>query len=1278
MPTTTSKSLRCERCGAALTGVGGPGGAMCPACLMALADSAAFHAAGASDLLAGESTWESFPSTDHPTAPPSSAAAGPPHPEQIGPYRIVERVGEGGMGLVYRAEQLEPIRRTVAVKVLKLGLDSREVVARFGAERQALALMNHPNVAKVFDAGVTVEGRPYFVMEYVQGEAITAYCDRHRLTTRQRLELFVQACEGVQHAHQKGIIHRDLKPSNLLVTVEDGKPLVKVIDFGVAKAMTQRLTDYTLVTERGRLVGTLEYMSPEQVEMGGGEDVDTRTDVYGLGVMLYQLLTAALPFASDTLRSAPFDELRRIIREQEPPRPSTRLDTLGNAARRAAVHRATNWHTLRRELRSELEWIPLKAMRKERAERYRSAAELADDIGNYLEGRPLIAGPQTTAYRVRKFVRKHRRGVSAAAAVAVALVGLIVALAIATGKARWALQQVEQKSEEARRADFRAGDETAQKLVTFGDDLLRTGHLPDARRSYGLAAETADRIHLADAPILSRMFAAAEDAPLVGSLGRDGGVGGFAGGGHANCLALFHDGRRVVTAEQATAGQPVNTIRCWDLLTGAQLCTYGRQGQGTTFVDVSPDDSLVVSASYDGLVRLWRGPTEFPAGVYSGHLQPGANRRPAVYVAKFCPPAFWPSGLAVLSGDADGFLKLWRVADPENPTEVASVKAHESSITDVAFAQDGRTVLTAGKDHVIGQWQLSGGELRRLGELGGDGHDGEVNGVAISLDGTKAVSGGFDGKVLLWDLWHPDAPARLVGRHRGRVWRVAFSPDGRTVASGGNVDSLRLWEVDRRPDQGEPVPFRTFPGHTGEVLGIAFALDGRTLVASGDDSTVRVWDLTDPNTINGVSPSGGAATAAAVSNDGLILLGTASGDVLVCDAETRRVLKSWKAHGGPVRALAVSAEGDAALSSGEDGTLAQWDLAAGALTHRMAYAQQPAAAKPAAAKPAAHAIAFLGGRREAASAGTDGELRIWDLERGRTARAFPAAGEVTAMAAAGDGRAVLTGARDGTVRLWNVGDGSFGPCAGGANGPVLSVAFSPDGQTAFFLGPTGVPSAWNLKSGAVQTGATNPKPAQTVTAAALLPASNAAWASAWLGDADGAMRLVARRDGEPLWRGAAHRGRVKLVAVSPDGRRGVSIGADGTDKVWDFARAARASGLDAKAAAIRARADGASGGRELATALGRWYAARGRYDWAATVLREAGAGAGDAAPVPALVMARDAWDRGDAKRAVSMFALARQRGDISETYFRLCTASLAAGAAHDAVPATTRGSTAQP
>ena len=347
--------------------------------------------------------------------------------DRVGPYKLLELIGEGGFGTVWLAERREPMVQRVAIKIIKPGMDSKAVVARFEQERQALAVMDHPNVAKVFDGGVTERGLPYFVMEHVAGEPITNFCDRHRYTIRQRLELFISVCDAVQHAHMKGIIHRDLKPSNVLAEMVDGKPLAKVIDFGIAKALV-RDTEVTQFTSDGMIIGTPEYMSPEQAD--GQLDVDTRADVYALGVMLYELLVGRLPFDPAELRRRGHDEIRRIIREEDPPRPSAKLKSLGGASTTIADTRRYSSASLIRELRRELEWIPLQAMRKERERRYRSAGSMAADIDNYLHLRPLDAAPESKIYVFRKLVRRRRALAISAATVVASLMTATVGISV--------------------------------------------------------------------------------------------------------------------------------------------------------------------------------------------------------------------------------------------------------------------------------------------------------------------------------------------------------------------------------------------------------------------------------------------------------------------------------------------------------------------------------------------------------------------------------------------------------------------------------------------------------------------------------------------------------------------------------------------------------------------------------------------------------------------------------------------------------------------------------
>ena len=365
-----------------------------------------------------DSTWVSgleslVPDDDQAPAPPEV---------RIGPYRLVEKLGEGGMGTVWVAEQTEPVRRRVALKVIKAGMDSELILQRFEAERQALALMDHRSIATVLDAGTSDAGLPYFVMELVKGVPITTYCDERKASVRERLKLFEAVCHAIQHAHQKGIIHRDIKPANVLVSTQDGEPVPKVIDFGVAKALHhQRLTDRPMFTEIGALVGTLEYMSPEQTELNT-LDIDTRADVYALGVLLYVLLAGTTPLDAKRVRSAPLSETLRLIREEDPPKPSARLTQSGESLPELAAQRHADPSRLTREVRGELDWIVMKALEKDRTRRYEGASALARDVERYLHHQPVEAAPPTTRYRVAKFLRRHRVGALSAAAGVVLLV----------------------------------------------------------------------------------------------------------------------------------------------------------------------------------------------------------------------------------------------------------------------------------------------------------------------------------------------------------------------------------------------------------------------------------------------------------------------------------------------------------------------------------------------------------------------------------------------------------------------------------------------------------------------------------------------------------------------------------------------------------------------------------------------------------------------------------------------------------------------------------------
>src|SRR5262245_23200116 len=512
----------------------------------------------------------------------------------IGPYKLLEQIGEGGFGVVYMAEQTEPVRRSVALKILKPGMDTRQVVARFEAERQALAIMDHPNIAKVFDGGATASGRPYFVMELVKGIPITDYCDQNQLTPRERLELFVDICHAVQHAHQKGIIHRDLKPSNVLVTLHDARPVVKVIDFGVAKATGPQAVEQTLLTGVAQLIGTPLYMSPEQAALNG-LDVDTRSDIYSLGVLLYELLTGTTPFARERFKQAGYDEIRRIIREEEPPKPSTRISTLdqersvGTAhdaadggqcppydAATIAAQRKSEPRKLRQLFCGELDWIVMKSLEKDRNRRYESASALARDIGLYLHDEPVQACPPSAWYRFRKFARRNKMVLTTAALVAAALVlGTIVSIwqgvrAIEAEHLAQTRLEVVQTNLYFYRIAL-ADHELAANHGARAEELL--DQCPPDQRGW-------------EWYYLKRRL---HEEPLTPE-GNTRAVGGVA----------FSPTGQVL----ASAGFD-GYVRLYDPRSGACMRTLPRDPQGFARVAFSPDGQSLAAARYHGAVTVW-------------------------------------------------------------------------------------------------------------------------------------------------------------------------------------------------------------------------------------------------------------------------------------------------------------------------------------------------------------------------------------------------------------------------------------------------------------------------------------------------------------------------------------------------------------------------------------------------------------------------------------------------------------------------------------------------
>jgi serine/threonine protein kinase len=605
----------------------------------------------------------------------------------IGPYKLLQQIGEGGMGVVYMAEQQEPVRRKVALKIIKPGMDSQQVIARFEAERQALALMDHQNIARVLDAGTTESGRPYFVMELVHGVPITQFCDDNKLTPRERLALFVPVCQAIQHAHQKGIIHRDVKPSNVLVTMYDDKPVPKVIDFGVAKAIEQRLTERTLFTQFGALVGTFEYMSPEQAEMNAF-GVDTRSDIYALGVLLYELLTGTTPLERQRLRAAALDELVRLIREEEAPRPSQRLSSSNNLPKIAAA-RKTEPAQLSKLVQGEIDWIVMKCLEKDRSRRYDTASGLARDVERYLGDEPVEACPPSARYRLSKFARKYRKVLVTAAAFAVLLVAGLV---LTTSLGVWALSAEREANRQRLASDEAKGE--ALEAKGAADRQRDAARLTAYAAGMNLAQRAWDEGNVVRArELLDEVPKEAGGRDLRGFewhyLSRLCHSEALTLEGHAGpvySVAFSPDGRRLAS------GSDDQALKIWDSATGKELFSLKGHTNAVLSVAFSPDGQRLASASWDKTVRVWDSATGKELFSLKSFASP-------VYSVTFS-----PDGQRLASGSGDGTVKIW---DSTTGKELFSIKGHAGPVYSVSFSPDGQHLASASADGSINLWETS-------------------------------------------------------------------------------------------------------------------------------------------------------------------------------------------------------------------------------------------------------------------------------------------------------------------------------------------------------------------------------------------------------------------------------------------------------------------------------------------------------------------------------------------------------------------------------------------
>jgi serine/threonine protein kinase/WD40 repeat protein len=768
----------------------------------------------------------------------------PDTPRQIGPYKLLQILGEGGMGAVYEAEQTEPVHRRVALKIVKQGMHTAQIAARFEAERQALAVMDHPGIAKVFDGGIAPTGQPYFVMELVRGLPLTEYCDRHRIILRQRLELFLLLCDGIQHAHQKGIIHRDLKPSNVLVAMRDGRPIPTVIDFGISKALGPALTKMTLVTLHGQALGTPAYMSPEQAD-AGATDIDTRSDVYSLGLMLYELLVGRTPMNSEEI--GVHEYLAKLSRREiDPPPPSALLARFADHAKDIAALRGTDVSTLIGDLQGDLDWVVMKAIEKDRTRRYETAKSLADDIKRFLNSEPILARPPTSWYRLRKFAKRNRAGVVTAAAVAMALVIGAAATGIGLLRATRAERQGREEMQRAQKAEQAAVERLRESLIAQAranrrnrepgrrfltlDLLSRAGAI---RTGADVRDEAVAAMALTDLKVatewkqlssivfdrLCRRYLTAVDGDRLELRSvSDGRTLTTIPGVRSRFLdgRFSPDGNYVAVKFNPNDGA---SLRVWDLQSGKPNLESHESISGRA-MDFDATSQLLATATSDGWVRI----REFRSGLERSRFRLKLNLNTM---------RFRPDGRALALAPESGDIEIRDLSG-----RMERKLKHSGPTYALDWNHDGRYLAAGHRDRTATVWDVASGEKVATFR----GHQAEVVDVFLSPTANIAVTYSWDETSRLWDVMTGEELLVMGSQAK------ALSEEGRKLAftTGSTAGVLEVLHAD----------FLHFlKGHAGKSPNaLAIRRDGQVLASAGADGTL-LWDLVNDRLL-GSLPSG--------------------------------------------------------------------------------------------------------------------------------------------------------------------------------------------------------------------------------------------------------------------------------------------------------------------------------------------------------------------------------------------------------------------------------------